>query len=50
MLRGGGVLRGVEAVVDKDLTSALLATELDADELLILTDVEAVVKAAGEKL
>lgn len=41
--RDGGVLRGVEAVVDKDLTSALLAVELDADELMILTDVETVV-------
>jgi carbamate kinase len=41
--REGGVLRGVEAVVDKDLTSSLLATELDADELMILTDVDAVV-------
>ena len=41
--RDGGVLRGVEAVVDKDLTSSLLAVELDADELMILTDVETVV-------
>ena len=45
--RDGGVLRGVEAVVDKDLTSALLAAELEADELLILTDVEAVVANWG---
>ncbi|MER8058328.1 carbamate kinase [Streptomyces sp. SID8366] len=35
--RGG--LRGVEAVVDKDLTAALLAEDLKADFLLILTDV-----------
>ncbi|MFJ9442336.1 carbamate kinase [Kitasatospora sp. NPDC101235] len=34
-----GRLRGVEAVVDKDLTAALLARQLDADALLILTDV-----------
>jgi len=34
-----GLLRGVEAVVDKDLTAALLARDLDADALLILTDV-----------
>jgi len=34
-----GRLRGVEAVVDKDLTAALLAEQLDADALLILTDV-----------
>lgn len=37
-----GVLRGVEAVIDKDLTAALLAVELDADALLLLTDVDAV--------
>jgi carbamate kinase len=37
-----GVLRGMEAVIDKDLTSALLAVELEADELLIFTDVGAV--------
>jgi carbamate kinase len=34
-----GRVRGVEAVVDKDLTAALLAERLDADALLILTDV-----------
>lgn len=39
--RTGG-LRGVEAVVDKDATSALLAAELGADALLLLTDVAAV--------
>jgi carbamate kinase len=33
---------GVEAVIDKDLTSALLARELRADALLMLTDVDAV--------
>lgn len=33
---------GVEAVVDKDLTSALLATQLRADWLLLLTDVAGV--------
>ncbi|WP_369140342.1 carbamate kinase [Modestobacter versicolor] len=32
-------LRGVEAVIDKDLTAALLARELDADTLVIATDV-----------
>ncbi len=37
-----GALRGVEAVVDKDLTAALLARDLAADALLILTDVAAV--------
>ncbi|MET9550316.1 carbamate kinase [Streptomyces sp. NPDC006627] len=34
-----GQLTGVEAVVDKDLTAALLAEALDADALLLLTDV-----------
>ncbi|WP_406835486.1 carbamate kinase [Streptomyces sp. AHU1] len=37
-----GALTGVEAVVDKDLTAALLAEELKADFLLILTDVPCV--------
>lgn len=37
-----GACFGVEAVVDKDLTAALLARELDADRLLLLTDVDAV--------
>jgi carbamate kinase len=35
-----GSLRGVEAVVDKDLTAALLADALGADLLLVATDVE----------
>ena len=47
---GGGVpviagetgWRGVEAVIDKDHASALLARELGADALLMLTDVDAV--------
>jgi carbamate kinase len=34
--------RGVEAVVDKDLTSSVLAAELGADLLLLATDVDAV--------
>ncbi|GGU50595.1 carbamate kinase [Lentzea flava] len=37
-----GRLHGVEAVVDKDLTSAQLAIALHADRLLLLTDVPAV--------
>jgi carbamate kinase len=37
-----GRQRGVEAVVDKDLASALLATRLGADALLLLTDVPGV--------
>jgi carbamate kinase len=39
---GTGHTRGVEAVVDKDLTASLLARQLDADALLLLTDVAAV--------
>jgi carbamate kinase len=41
MVRENGVLRGVEAVLDKDLTAALLARTVGADVLLIATDVEA---------
>ena len=48
---GGGIptmyderrkLRGVEAVIDKDRASALLAEEVDAECLLLATDVDAV--------
>lgn len=47
---GGGIpvvetaagLRGVEAVIDKDLAGQRLANDIGADILLILTDVEAV--------
>lgn len=42
-----GQLRGVEAVVDKDLTSAVLADALDADALLVLTDVPTVMRDYG---
>lgn len=47
---GGGIptiyddqrrLHGIEAVIDKDLCSALLAEQLEADLLVIATDVEA---------
>ena len=34
-----GAMHGVEAVIDKDRSAALLARELDADALLLLTDV-----------
>lgn len=37
-----GSLTGVEAVIDKDLASSLLARQLKADLLLMLTDVDAV--------
>ena len=42
-----GELTGVEAVVDKDLTSAELAITLKADRLLVLTDVPAVIRGYG---
>ena len=44
---GGGHLHGVEAVVDKDAAAALLAEGLDADVLLLLTDVAAVQAGFG---
>ncbi len=34
-----GDYKGIEAVIDKDLTSSILATEIGADLLIILTDV-----------
>lgn len=42
-----GALRGVEAVIDKDLASGLLAELLAADGLLILTDVDGVQRDFG---
>jgi carbamate kinase len=42
VLDEAGSLRGVPAVVDKDLASSLLAVDLRADGLLILTNVERV--------
>jgi len=53
---GGGIptmydehrkLHGVEAVIDKDLASALLAQELEADLLVIATDVDGVYTGWG---
>jgi carbamate kinase len=46
--RPDGGLVGVEAIIDKDRASALLARRLDADALLLLTDVEAVWDGWGE--
>jgi carbamate kinase len=43
----GRRLVGVEAVIDKDLASALLAIGLDADALVIVTDVDAVYSGWG---
>ena len=51
---GGGVpvvdngrQRRVEAVIDKDLASSLLATDLDVDTLVLATDVDAVYDGYG---
>jgi carbamate kinase len=43
-----GLLEGVEAVVDKDLTAAVLAESLEADALLVLTDVPHVIRNYGK--
>jgi carbamate kinase len=54
---GGGIpvcrdgengLVGIEAVIDKDWTSARLAVELNADMLVMLTDVDAIYENWGE--
>ena len=46
-MNGAGTLRGVEAVIDKDLAGELLARSLEADFLLMLTDVPAVMRDWG---
>jgi carbamate kinase len=43
----GGRLDGIDAVIDKDRASSLLAVELGADRLIILTDVDAVSSGWG---
>ncbi|MER6181751.1 carbamate kinase [Streptomyces sp. NPDC001652] len=45
--RDTGALTGLEAVIDKDLTAAVLAEDLKADFLLILTDVPNVYEKYG---
>ena len=47
VVREGAALRGVEAVIDKDLTAALLAESIGADRLVILTDVPYVERGWG---
>jgi len=42
-----GTLRGVEAVIDKDLAAALLARAVGADVLVIATDIENAVLSYG---
>ncbi|WP_455203708.1 carbamate kinase [Kaarinaea lacus] len=48
IVRDDGSLMGVEAVIDKDLASSLLAYELKADAFLMLTDVDAVYDQWGK--
>jgi carbamate kinase len=44
VVRHDGRIEGVEGVVDKDLTSALLAERIHAERLLLLTDVSGVMR------
>nr|WP_320022404.1 carbamate kinase [uncultured Draconibacterium sp.] len=55
---GGGIpvyfdednnLRTLDAVIDKDMASGMLATNIDADELYILTDIPFIYKNFGEE-
>lgn len=46
--RDDGSMIGVEAVIDKDAASALLAHQLGADALLLLTDVDAIYRDFGK--
>ena len=48
VMREGNHLRGAGAVIDKDFASELLAEELDADSLIILTAVEKVAVHFGK--
>ena len=53
MVRNGRAFNGVDAVIDKDLVSALLAIEIGADLLLIATDVDGVLadfNSPGQRL
>lgn len=49
VIRQGNHLKGVGAVIDKDFASCLLAKELDADFLIILTAVEKVALNFGRE-
>lgn len=42
VIKKNGKLKGIDAVIDKDLTSELLAEKLNADILLILTNIDKV--------
>lgn len=47
--RDDGSMIGVEAVIDKDAVSALLAQKLGANALLLLTDVDAIYRDFGKE-
>ncbi len=47
--RADGALVGVEAVIDKDHASALLARDLKADALILLTDVDSIYENWGTR-
>ncbi len=49
VIRKNGILKGIDAVIDKDLASQKLANEINADILLILTDVEYVYLNYGKE-
>lgn len=48
VIREGNHLKGTSAVIDKDFVSCLLAKELDADYLIILTAVEKIALHFGQ--
>ncbi|MGO9912792.1 MAG: carbamate kinase [Acidimicrobiales bacterium] len=47
VIRREGAYEGVEAVIDKDLAASLLAIQIGAEALLLLTDVPAVMRDYG---
>ena len=46
---GGGILEGIDAVIDKDYASALLALDLKADTIIISTGVDKICLNFGTK-
>ena len=48
MIDDHGTLRGIDAVIDKDRAAALLATELAADALVLVTGVDSVLLDFGK--
>lgn len=47
VVRSGGMLRGIEAVIDKDRAASVLASNVGAERLIILTNVEQVYVGFG---